>query len=207
MKCKSKLVFIILLLTMTTSILPLAIQRTEARTEQIFDSNNKDLKVSLEAPNSWNSGIISQTIAKLNWRLNGLTATNDDLSAFFAVVNLPSLAKMALPVGEKTGLLSLIIGHYVTVNGESDVSLSDGTKAHKYSITVTTEQLHNLKAPIDKGFDAFLLTTNQQGGSYIIIYAAQQGRLGEFSGVLENILKSVRFGEVAFSSGGTTSTS
>jgi len=192
---------------MTTSILPLAIQRTEARTEQIFDSNNKDLKVSLEAPNSWNSGIISQTIAKLNWRLNGLTATNDDLSAFFAVVNLPSLAKMALPVGEKTGLLSLIIGHYVTVNGESDVSLSDGTKAHKYSITVTTEQLHNLKAPIDKGFDAFLLTTNQQGGSYIIIYAAQQGRLGEFSGVLENILKSVRFGEVAFSSGGTTSTS
>lgn len=193
---------------MTTFILPLAeMQHTEARTEQILDSNNKNLKLSLEAPNSWNSGIISQTIAKLNWRLNGLTATDDDLSAFFAVVNLPSLAKMALTLGEKTGLLSLIIGHYVTVNGESDVSLSDGTKAHKYSITVTTEQLHNLKAPIDKGFDAFLLTTNQQGGSYIIIYAAQQGKLGEFSGVLENILKSVRFGEVAFSSGGTTNTS
>jgi hypothetical protein len=95
----------------------------------------------------------------------------------------------------------------VTVNGESDISLSDGTKAHKYSITVTSEQLHNLKAPIDKGFDGFLLTTNQQGGSYIIIYAAQQGRLGEFSGVLENILKSVRFGEVAFSSGGIANTS
>jgi hypothetical protein len=206
MKHESKLIFVVLLFT-TTSILPLEIQHTEARTEQILDSNNKDLKLSLEAPNSWNSGIISQTITKLNWRLNGLTATNDDLSAFFAVVNLPSLAKMALPLGEKTGLLSLIIGHYVTVNGESDISLSDGTKAHKYSITVTSEQLHNLKAPIDKGFDGFLLTTNQQGGSYIIIYAAQQGRLGEFSGVLENILKSVRFGEVAFSSGGIANTS
>ncbi|MGA8565888.1 MAG: hypothetical protein WB587_14165, partial [Nitrososphaeraceae archaeon] len=92
------------------------IHKVQARTEEILDSGNNNLKMSMQAPNDWNSGIISQTVAKLNWRLNGLTATDDDLNAFFAVVNLPSLANLALPLGQKTGLLSLIISQYVTIN-------------------------------------------------------------------------------------------
>lgn len=80
--------------------------------------------------------------------------------------------------------------------------MSDGSNAHRYSIAVTTQQLKNLKAPLDKGFDAILLTTNQEVGSYLIIYAAQQGRLGEFSAALENILSSVKFNSVGFSSSG-----
>jgi hypothetical protein len=208
MNCRNMLVSIIFLFfVITSSVSLLALQRTEARTEQILDSNNKNLKLSMEAPDNWNSGIISQSIAKLNWRLNGLTASNDDLTSFFAVVNLPKLANLALPLGEKTGLLSLIIGHYVTINGESDIALSDGSKAHRYSITVTTDQLHNLKAPIDKGFDAVLITTKQQGATYIVLYASQLGRLGEFESIFQNILRSVRFGTVSFSSTSLTSQS
>lgn len=79
----------------------------------------------MQAPDNWNSGIVSQTVAKLNWRLNGLTATNNDLSGFFIVVNLPSLANLALPLGQKTGLLSWIISQYATINNESDVTLTD----------------------------------------------------------------------------------
>lgn len=189
------------IITLISLILPSLLigHQLEARTDQIFDTSNNNLKLSLVAPDSWNSGTISQTITKLNWRLNGLTVSNDDLSALFAVVNLPSLANMALPLGEKTGILSLIIGHYVTIKGESDIKLSDGSNAHRFSIAVTTQQLKNLKAPLDTGFDAVLLTTNQQGGSYLIIYAAQQGRLGEFRAALENILSSVKFDSVGFS--------
>ena len=71
------------------------IHKVQARTEEILDSGNNNMKMSMQAPNDWNSGIISQTVAKLNWRLNGLTATDDHLNAFFAVVNLPSLANLA----------------------------------------------------------------------------------------------------------------
>ena len=140
----------------------LTINTVQARTEEILDSGNNNLKMSMQAPNDWNSGIISQTVAKLNWRLNGLTATNDDLSAFFAVVNLPSLADLALPLGQKTGLLSLIISQYVTINNESDVKLSDGSSGHLYSFSVTPEQLHHLNVPSDKGFDGVLITTKNK---------------------------------------------
>ena len=81
----------------------LTINTVQARTEEILDSGNNNLKMSMQAPNDWNSGIISQTVAKLNWRLNGLTATNDDLSAFFAVVNLPSLADLLFPLVKRQG--------------------------------------------------------------------------------------------------------
>lgn len=59
----------------------------------------------MESPDNWNSGIISQTVAKFHWRLNGLDATNDDLSAFFIVVNTPSVVTIALPFGQKTGII------------------------------------------------------------------------------------------------------
>jgi hypothetical protein len=158
-----------------------------------IDSNNNNLMINMQAPDNWNSGIVSQTVAKLNWRLNGLTATDDDLSGFFIVVNLPSLANFALPLGQKTGLLSWIISHYATINNESEVTLADGSSGHLYSISVSTDQLHRLNAPIDKGFDGVMITTKQQGGTYIILYAAQHGRMGEFKDIFANILHSVSF--------------
>jgi len=63
--------------------------------------------ISMEAPDFWNSGIISQTVSSLDWRLNGLDAMNDNMGAFFIVVNTPSVVNMALPLGQKTGILSL----------------------------------------------------------------------------------------------------
>src|SRR4029078_4460843 len=101
--------------TFSVSIISQCIQNTDARSEQLVDSNNNNLTINMQAPDNWNSGIVSQTVAKLNWRLNGLTATNNDLSGFFVVVNLPSLANFALPLGQKTGLLSWIISHYAII--------------------------------------------------------------------------------------------
>ena len=174
------------------------IQKTDARNEQLVDSNNNNLMINMQAPDNWNSGIVSQTVAKLNWRLNGLTATNDDLSGFFIVVNLPSLANFALPLGQKTGLLSWIISHYATINNESDITLTDGSSGHLYSISVSTDQLHRLNAPIDKRFDGVMITTKQHGGTYIILYAAQQGRMGEFQDTFTKILHSVSFSKSGY---------
>jgi len=192
----SGLLIIFFLFSITTFSVPIisqGIQKTDARNEQLVDSNNNNLMINMQAPDNWNSGIVSQTVAKLNWRLNGLTATNNDLSGFFVVVNLPSLANFALPLGQKTGLLSWIISHYATINNESDVTLAVGSSGHLYSISVSTDQLHHLNAPIDKGFDGVMITTKQQGGTYIILYAAHQGRMGEFKDTFTNILHSVSF--------------
>lgn len=66
----------------------------QARSEGFTDTNN-NLQVSLEAPDDWNSGMISATIHNLGkWRSYGAAATNDDLSAFFVIINLPSLANL-----------------------------------------------------------------------------------------------------------------
>ncbi len=51
----------------------------EARTEQLSDTSNNNLMISMEAPDFWNSGIVSQTVANLDWRLNGLDARNDGI--------------------------------------------------------------------------------------------------------------------------------
>ena len=185
--------FLFSITTFSVSIISQGIQKTDARSEQLVDSNNNNLMINMQAPDNWNSGIVSQTVAKLNWRLNGLTATNNDLSGFFIVVNLPSLANFALPLGQKTGLLSWIISHYATINNESDVTLADGSSGHLYSISVSADQLHRLNAPIDKGFDGVMITTKQQGKTYIILYAAQHGRMGEFKDTFTNILHSVSF--------------
>jgi hypothetical protein len=187
------IIFVFSIITFSVSIMSQGIQRIDARNEQLVDSNNNNLMINIRAPDNWNSGIVSQTVAKLNWRLNGLTATNDDLSGFFIVVNLPSLVNFALPLGQKTGLLSWIISHYATINNESDVTLTDGSSGHLYSISVSTDQLHRLNAPIDKGFDGVMITTKQQGGTYIILYAAQHGRIGEFKDTFTKILHSVSF--------------
>ena len=171
----------------------------EARTEQLSDTSNNNLMISMQAPDFWNSGIISQTVANLDWRLNGLDATNDDLSAFFIVVNTPSVVNLALPLGQKTGIISLLLSQYVTINDESDLTLSDGSSAHRYSISITPAQLHRLNAPIDKGFDGIIITTKQQGTTYVIIYASELGKMSQFESVFQNILNSVKFGSVTFS--------
>jgi len=186
-------IFLFSIIAFSVSIILQGIQRTDARYEHLVDSNNNNLIMNMQAPDNWNSGIVSQTVAKVNWRLNGITATNDDLSGFFIVVNLPSLANFALPLGQKTGLLSWIISHYATINNESEVTLADGSSGHLYSISVSSDQLHRLNAPIDKGFDGVMITTKQQGGSYIILYAAQHGRMGEFKDTFTNMLHSVSF--------------
>ena len=186
-------IFLFSIIAFSVSIILQGIQRTDARYEHLVDSNNNNLIMNMQAPDNWNSGIVSQTVAKVNWRLNGITATNDDLSGFFIVVNLPSLANFALPLGQKTGLLSWIISHYATINNESEVILADGSSGHLYSISVSSDQLHRLNAPIDKGFDGVMITTKQQGGSYIILYAAQHGRMGEFKDTFTNMLHSVSF--------------
>src|SRR6476659_4862379 len=195
MKCKKQYTIFVVCLTITIILMSSVqtIRKVQARTEEILDSGNNNLKMSMQAPNDWNSGIVSQTVAKLNWRLNGLTATNNDLSGFFIVVNLPSLANFALPLGQKTGLLSWIISHYATINNESEVILADGSSGHLYSISVSSDQLHRLNAPVDKGFDGVMITTKQQGGTYIILYAAQHGRMGEFKDTFTSMLHSVSF--------------
>ncbi len=56
---------------------------------------------------------------------------------------------------------------------------------------MSTEQLHRQNAPIDEEFDGVFITTKQQGGTYIILYAAQLGRMGEFKDTFDNLLRSV----------------
>jgi hypothetical protein len=199
MKRKSNFVVFCLTICIILMSSVQTIDKVQARMEEILDSGNNNLKMSMQAPDDWNSGLVSQTVAKMNWRLDGLTATNNDLNAFFVVANLPSLANFALPLGQKTGLLSLVISHYITINNESDVKLSDGSSGHLYSFSASPEQLHHLNVPSDKGFDGALITTKQQKGTYIVIYATERGRMSEFEATLQNILGSVKFGSVGFS--------
>ena len=72
--------FLFSITTFSVSIISQCVHYTDARSEQLVDSNNNNLMINMQAPDNWNSGIVSQTVAKLNWRLNGLTATNNDLS-------------------------------------------------------------------------------------------------------------------------------
>ena len=79
MRTKNGLLVIFFLFSIITFSVPIMsqyIQKTDARNEQLVDSNNNNLMINMQAPDNWNSGIVSQTVAKLNWRLNGLTATN-----------------------------------------------------------------------------------------------------------------------------------
>ncbi len=179
------------------------LQLVEARNEQIIDASNNNLVLSLNAPDNWNSGIFSQSISNLNWRLYGLDVFNDDKTAFFVVVNSPSYTNFALSLGQKTGILSIILSQYVTINSEKDITSSDGLKAHQYSISVTADQLHRLNAPIYTGFDVTLITTKQGDSTYIIAFATQLGRMNEFDNIFQNILNSVKFGEVGFSTSNT----
>ena len=191
------MIFLLIFGTLTF-IVEFKSQIVEARNEQIVDATNNNLVLSLNAPDNWNSGIISQSIADLNWRLYGLDAFNSDRTAFFVVVNSPPYTNIAVPLGQKTGILSIILSQYVTINSERDLALNDGSQAHAYSISVSPEQLSRLNVPVNTGFDAIFITTTQRDSTYIIAYATQIGRT-EFNNIFQDILNSVKFGEVGFS--------
>ncbi len=99
------LVLFIVAGSMLPSLKP--VQVAEARIEEVVDTANNNLKISTQAPDDWNSGKLSATILSLDWKLNGMFATNfatklfggsDESIALFAVVNAPSLANAAIPI-------------------------------------------------------------------------------------------------------------
>jgi hypothetical protein len=178
-----------------------------ARTEQVVDTKNNNLIISLRAPDNWSSGKLSMTVVNLDWRLGGVFTTNlatklfgpaNQSIAFFATLNTPSMASFAIPFAEKIGLISLALSQYVTITGESDKTLSDGSSAHLYNISVSTDQLRKLQAPLDKPLDAVLITIQQYGKTYIVLYATEQGKMGQYQSTFDNILNSVTIGTASF---------
>jgi beta-glucanase (GH16 family) len=154
------------------------------------------MTVSIQAPDNWNSGAASATIHNLNWRASGLATTNDNASAFFVIVNLPSAASLVVPLGQITGLTTTFLSQYVTVHNQYDLNFSDGSSGHAYSISVTADQLSKLQSflpSINKQFDAVLILTQHKGSTYVIVYATELGRMGDYIGTFQNILSSVRF--------------
>jgi plastocyanin len=185
---------------------------TEARNEQVADSNNNNLMLSMQAPDDWNSGKLSTTVLSVDWKLNGLFATNFGTKlfglsnvpiAFFTVVNAPSIVNTALPFLQKTGLISFALGQAVTINKETDLKLSDGSSAHQYSISASLEQ----EVPLDKAMDAVIITTQQNDKTYIIAYGTEQGQLGQFQSSFDSMLRSVTIGSASFSSTASSSKS
>ena len=122
--------------------------------------------------------------------------------AFFAIINAPSLANATIPLGQKLGLISFALSQFVTINRESDMTLSDGSPAHLYSISASVDQLRKLKAPMDKALDVVLITTQQHDKTYIVVYATEAGRMSQYQSAFDNILNSVTLGSASFSSTG-----
>lgn len=63
-----------------------------------------------------------------------------------------------------------------------------------YSISVTPNQLNHLQSflpSINRSFDAVLIPIKQQGRLYMIAYAADTGKMGDFHDTFQNILNSV----------------
>jgi hypothetical protein len=170
------------------------LQPVNARTESFVDTGN-NLEISMQAPDSWNSGTLSETIATLNWRLNALSAVNNDASGLFVVGNLPPL-----PMDQKFEVLSLLLSQYVTINREDDLAFNDGSSGHEYSISISPDQLSHLGVPLNKTLDAVLISTEQKGGKYFVLYATQLESKREFEDLFQNMLHSVKFGSVFLSS-------
>jgi hypothetical protein len=170
------------------------LQTVNAITESFIDTGN-NLEISMEAPDSWNSGTISETFATLNWRLKALNAVNNDASGLFVVGNLPPL-----PMDQKSEMLSLLLSQYVTINREDDLAFNDGSSGHEYSISISPDQLSHLGVPLNKTLDAVLISTEQKGGKYFVLYATQLESKREFEDLFQNMLHSVKFGSVFLSS-------
>jgi hypothetical protein len=177
------------------------IQRADARIEEFVDTNNNNLTVSIQAPDSWNSGMASATLHALDWRGYGLATLNDNRTAYFVIVNLPPVANSVVPLGVISGTTTTFLSKYVTIDNQYDVKFSDGSSGHAYSISITPEQLSKLQLllpSINNPLDAVLIITQHQGGTYIIAYATQLGRMDNFIGTFQNILNSVKFGSATF---------
>jgi hypothetical protein len=190
MKGHALVQYLILLICATAGFQYL--QTATARTESFVDSAN-NLEISMEAPESWNSGTIAETIAILDWRFKDLNAVNNDASGIFVVGNLFPLP---LNLGEKSGVLSLLLSQYVTINKETDVTFNDGSSGHEYSITISPDQLSRLGVPLNKTIDATLISTEQKGAKYFILYASDVESKSDYEDVFQDILHSVKFGSV-----------
>ncbi len=209
----SQVLYVLLLLSLVfgsllNTLVLHPIRSAEARTEEVVDTANNNLKMSIQVPDDWNSGKLSATILNVNWKLNGLFATNfatklfggnDESIALFAVVNAPSIANTAIPIVQKLGLISFALSQFVTINNESNLILRDRSPAHLYSISASTDQLRKLKAPLDKSLDAVLISTQQHGKTYIVLYATDIGKMGQYQSVFDNMLNSVMIGTASFS--------
>ena len=207
---KKRCVVITILVCIYLMIGLLTIQKVESRVEEIFDETNNNLKLSFNSPDNWNSGKVSATVVALNWRLNGLFATDiannlfasKDSFGVFAVINSPSLTSTLLPLGEKSGVLSYLLSQYVTINNESKIKLTDGTVGHAYFISVTAEQIRKMNLPFNEAFDGVFITVPFHGRTYFVIYATQAGYGPQYENLFARILNSVRFDSIGFSSPG-----
>ena len=140
----------------------------------------------------------------INWRGYGLAAVNDNGSALFAIVNLSPVANMVVPLGQITGLINTLLSQYVTIDNQYNVNFTDRSTGHAYSISVTPDQLSKIQSivpSINKPFDAALIITQHHGVTYAIVYATQFGKMGEFLGLFQNILSSVKFGSATYTGG------
>jgi len=168
---------------------------TEARTESFVDNTN-NLEISLTAPETWNSGTLSVTIPKLDWKLYSLITASDDASSFFVVMNLPSLVNLVLPLGQGTGMMSEFLKKYVSLKSEFEVKMSDGSSEHAYLIGVTPKQIEelvSLPSPLNRPIDVVLIFKENLGSSYLITYGTSSGKLEQFQHQFQSILNSITF--------------
>jgi hypothetical protein len=93
------------------------------------------------------------------------------LSAFFVIIDLPSLANFEfLPPGNPT-----LLSQYVILNSQYDLNFNSYS-GHAYSVSATSDQTSTLQPflpSINKNFDAVMILTKQQGETYLIIYATE----------------------------------
>ena len=168
---------------------------TEARTESFVDTTN-NLEVSFEAPNYWNSGTLSATIPKLDWKVHSLITASDDATTFFTVTSLPSLVNLMLPLGKGSGILSEFLKHYASLKSEFDVTFNDGSSEHAYLISVTPKQIEeisSLRSSLNRSVDAVLIFKEQLGITYLIVYGINSGKLEQYQQEFQSILNSIIF--------------
>ena len=174
-----------------------------AATRVLFNDSHNNLTVSIDAPDTWNAGAALAYIHKLNWTGYGLATMNDDLNAFFSITSLPPIVNFALPMGQVTGMFSSLLSQYVTVNDEYEVPFSDGSRGHAYSFSINSDQfgrLNSMFPSVNKPIDGVLITVQQEGQNYAILYFTDFGKLSQYTIIFQGILESLKFQNV----GGST---
>ena len=95
-------------------------------------------------------------------------------------------------------LITTVLSPYVTLDDQFNVNVTDGSPGCAYSISVTPDQLSKLQPSVNKPFDAVLILTQYKGVTYVIVYATQEGRIGDFLGIFQKIVSSVRFASARY---------